>query len=144
MQEIKEPEVTAFVGVSFGNHVIYNVVEREGEFEYTGMSIIHFLKSDKNAFAARIVESQNYQSIKVILDDSVVFGERNLYADSNIDSFTSVYNHMHTAGGSDYYYIYDIIKDIIYIKTPEMSRVIAVDFHSSLDVRKFINKIKTN
>lgn len=135
-------ETPAFVGISFSNKVIYNIVDTEGEFFNTGMSIVSFLKHNKNKFMAKVIESQSYNSIKVLLDDSVVFGEFYDTQNTNIESFQSVYNIMNNEGSFEYFYIYDIIEDLLFVKVPEFDEVVAIDYKNSNDVRKFINNLK--
>lgn len=143
MFEYNSGEISAFVGISFSNKVIYNLVEREGEFEYTGRSIIHLLKEDVNKFMADIILSQNHQCIDVILDDRIVYGQKFEETNSNIESFQDIYTIMFEENNAiEYYYIYDLSEDLLIIKTPEIDEPIAVDYKNSKDIRNFINKLK--
>lgn len=56
-EQIKE-DVPAFVGVAIGDRVIFNLVDRHGDFPYTGVSIIHALKQNRNKFVADIIQSR--------------------------------------------------------------------------------------
>lgn len=142
MQDTFESDVPAFVGVSFSNHVVYNMVETDGEFEYTGLSIINFLNNNKNKFVSDIILSQSYDGIELLLDDQMKFG--NLYdtQNTNIDSFADVYSVMCEKDSVDYYYIYDAVEDLLFIKTPELRDPMAVDYKNSADVRNFRNLIR--
>lgn len=142
MIDTAESETIAFVGISFSNNVIYNIVERDGEFEHTGRSIIHFLKTDKNNFMSKLIESQSYDGIKALFDDEMKFGGNYDPTNHNIDSFQTVYNIMNEENVIDYYYIYDLIEDVLIVKTPDLDESIAIDYRSSEDVRNFINKLK--
>lgn len=143
MFEYNEGESTAFVGVSFSSKVIYNLVEREGEFEYTGRSVINLLKQDVNKFVSDIVLSQNYQYIDIILDDKMVFGKKFEEVNTNMESFNEIYRIMYEESNYiEYYYIYDLSEDLLIIKTPEIDDPIAVDYKNSKDIRNFINKLK--
>jgi len=142
MMDVESYDKTAFVGISFSDRVIYNLVEREGEFEYTGRSIISLLRNERNYFMSKIIESQSYQSIKVILDDEIIFGEFIDKQNMNIETFHDIYSYIHENNSIDYYYIYDVLEDMLLIKEPNMPEIIAVDYKNSYDVREFINTIK--
>ena len=131
----------AFVGVVFSNKIIYNVVENEGEFEYTGMSVIQFLKNDKNKFISLLMESQSYDSIKYLFDDKMVFGDGYDKSNSNYESFEDIYHLMKNSEIFEYFYIYDMSNDTLIVKIPE-SGIIGLDYKNSKDIRKFINSIK--
>jgi hypothetical protein len=137
MDEI-ETDVTAFVGVAFGNNVVYNVVDREGEFEFTGMSIIRLLNNDKNRFIADIIESQSYDGISVILDDGVKFNEYDFPGATNMDLFSDIYTYMREDDNIEYYYIYDVTEDVLIVKTPDEREPVALNYQSGKDVRNFM------
>lgn len=141
MQDFYESDTSAFVGISFSTHVVYNIVEREGEFEYTGLSIIQYLKRDKNKFIAKIIESQSYESIEVILDDEIVFGDHFDNSNTNMHSFADVYNIMGGKNNVNYFYIYDMSQDVLIVKTPQLNEPIAIDYNISSDVRNFLNRL---
>lgn len=130
----------AFVGFALGDRVIFNFVEREGSFGYTGMSIIHSLKRNRNKFVAKIFQSQSYDTIKELFDDKLVFGKFNNTEKLNIESFQRVYDMMVNNDG--YFYIYNIIEDILIVKTPEIKEPIGLNYRNSSDIRNFINKLK--
>lgn len=131
-------EKSALVGVLFGNTVVYNIVEREGEFQYTGMSIVNFLKNDRNKFLSLIMESQSYDGIKTIFDDKFIFGDFSDTSDGNVTTFNDVYSFIYDTTGFGYFYIYDILNDALIVKTPKLPVPIGLDYHNSADVRSFL------
>lgn len=142
MIDVSDNEISAFVGVSFSNKIIYNIIERDGEFRNTGISLINFLKTNKNLFVAKLIESQSYDSIKMLLDNDLVFGNFYDSNNSNMESFKEVYKLMNEKNSFNHYYIFDIIEDLLIIKTPEINEVSAIDYKNSVDVNNFINKLK--
>ena len=96
-------------GFALGDRVIFNVVEREGSFGYTGMSIIHSLKRNRNKFVAKIFQSQSYDTIKELFDDKLVFGKFNNTEKLNIESFQRVYDMMVNNDG--YFYSCQLLHD---------------------------------
>ena len=136
-----EIDNSAFVGIAFNQNVIYNVVERDAEFIHTGMSIINFLKNDKNKFLSDIIQSQSYESIKLIFDDNILYGEFYDKNNSNIDSFDDVYTLMIEQNNYEYFYVYDFVNDVLIVKIPEEPEIIALNYKDSYDVRDFINRI---
>lgn len=137
-----EKDDSALVGVAFNKTVIYNIVERDGEFGNTGMSIINFLKTDKNKFMSEIIASQSYESIKLIFDDHIILGELYDKSNTNVEDFSEIYNFMKSETDYEIFYIFDLLNDVLIIKIPEFPGVHAIDYKKSSDVRDFINKIK--
>jgi hypothetical protein len=137
-----EKDDNALVGVAFNKTVIYNIVERDGEFGNTGMSIINFLKTDKNKFMSEIIASQSYESIKLIFDDHIILGELYDKSNTNVEDFSEIYNFMKSETDYEIFYIFDLLNDVLIIKIPELPSVHAIDYKKSSDVRDFINKIK--
>lgn len=137
-----EKDDSALVGVAFNKTVIYNIVERDGEFGNTGMSIINFLKTDKNKFMSEIIASQSYESIKLIFDDHIILGELYDKSNTNVEDFSEIYNFMKSETDYEIFYIFDLLNDVLIIKIPELPGVHAIDYKKSSDVRDFINKIK--
>lgn len=131
-----EKDIPALIGVSFSNQVIYNIVEQEGDFDCTGLSTIEYLNHDKNKFVADIVLSQSYECIDLLLDDHMVFGEYYDAHNTNIDSFNNIYNMMFESSVG-YYYIYDMVEDVLFIKTPDLKKPLAVDYKNRDDVQHF-------
>ena len=137
-----EKDDNALVGVAFNKTVVYNIVERDGEFGNTGMSIINFLKTDKNKFMSEIIASQSYESIKLIFDDHIILGELYDKSNTNVEYFSEIYNFMKSETDYEIFYIFDLLNDVLIIKIPELPSVHAIDYKKSSDVRDFINKIK--
>jgi hypothetical protein len=142
MIDIIDNEISAFIGAAFSDKIIYNIVERDGEFINTGKSIINFLKYNKNKFVGKLIESQSYDSIRILLDDKMVYGNHFSNQNSNIDSFTDVYTLINKTNNWKYFYIYDIFKDLLYIKIPEINHIVALDYKNDMDTKNFINNIK--
>lgn len=138
-EQIKE-DVPAFVGVAIGDRVIFNLVDRHGDFPYTGVSIIHALKQNRNKFVADIIQSQSYNSIVEIFDDHLVFGEFKSNNSINYHLYRQTYDFMIKTPG--YFYIYDLFNDVIIIKTLDTPEPIGLNYKSSPDVRNFINNTK--
>lgn len=133
-----ELNTPAFVGVKFENTVIYNILDNETEFLHTGLSIINYLKHDKNKFFSDIITSQRYNGIKYIFDDKMVFNE--LFDVSNCN--TEYYNIISETIKSEFdnVYIYDYNNDLLILL--DNDEYIAIDYKNEQDVRKFINKLK--
>jgi len=138
LDEIKR-DTPGLLGVSFGNKIIYNVIMQEAEFSYSGLSIINYLKYNKNDFVANIVMSQSYNNIKLVFDDSFVFGDFYDITNTNIESFSGVYNLMKESDVFEYFYIYDYIEDMLIIKVPELLEPVALDYKNSKDVRDYLH-----
>jgi len=140
MKDLPQNENTALVGVSFSTKVIYNIVTTEGEFHNTGRSIINFLNNNKNRFISDVILSQNFQGIKLLLDDSMIFEEEEDKSNSNMSDFKELSNYMNEQNEIDNFYIYDVIEDLLFIKLGD-KELIGLDYKNSQDVRKFINNI---
>ena len=136
-EQIKE-DVPAFVGVAIGDRVIFNLVDRHGDFPNTGVSIIHALKQNRNKFVADIIQSQSYNSIVEIFDDHFVFGEFKSNNSIKCRLYRRAYDFMIKMPG--YFYIYDLFNDVLIIKTLDTPEPIGLNYKSSSDVRNFINK----
>jgi|SaaInl8_200m_RNA_FD_contig_31_1233686_length_2218_multi_7_in_0_out_0_4 hypothetical protein len=141
MTDVRDMEIPALVGVMIQDKVIYNTVDRDGEFFNTGMSMINFLKHDTNKFVALMFESQNYESIKAIYDDEFVFGEPLNNQNRNIDSFQEIHKLMENDTLFDHFYILDLLNNTLIAKIPEQEDVIALDYRYANDIREFINNI---
>ena len=134
--------IPAFIGFSIADKIIFNLVEREGTFEYTGMGIIHSLKRNKNKFVSKIFQAQSYDTIKEVFDDKIVFGKFNSTENMNIITFPRVYEMM-TKDPEGYFYIFNVIDDVLIVKTPELKEALALNYRNSSDIRNFINKLKS-
>lgn len=136
MYDELDPENSALVGILFGNKVIFNMVDNDGDFNQTGKSIITFLKTNNNKFVSLIIESQSYNGIKYIFDDKMIFKEFDDSNNKNIENLDSLYNIIERGEEISYLYIYDFFNDILLIKIPDMN-LIALDYKNSEDVRSF-------
>lgn len=136
MYDELDPENSALVGILFGNKVIFNMVDNDGDFNQTGKSIITFLKTNNNKFVSLIIESQSYNGIKYIFDDKMIFKEFDDSNNKNIENLDSLYNIIERGEEISYLYIYDFFNDILLIKIPDMD-LIALDYKNSEDVRSF-------
>lgn len=136
-----ETEKPAVVGILIDSKVIYNIVEFDTEFSQTGRSIINFLKHNNNLFVSKIFESQSYNGIKHIFDDSMIFGDFDSSSTRNTDSYDS-FNKLIYTNSYDTYYIYDYNNDILLLKVKD-SDLFALDYKSNQDVREFIRLTET-
>lgn len=135
-------KVEAFVGVAFHDKVIFNIVENDGEFINTGLSIIHHLKNDKNGFIAKIIESQSYNSIRYIFDDKLCLSDFYDKNNENKESYEDIMNLINNENGYQNFYIFDVESNTLIIKIPQINKIFALDYTSSHDVRDIINTIK--
>jgi hypothetical protein len=133
-------ETSAFVGIAFSNDVIYNYVKDDGEFEFTGLSLIKQLKANRNGIMANIIKSQSYDCIRAIMDDEVIFGTRGDRNNTNIAYLNEMYRVMEMEDQVfDYYYILDVNKDLLIVKTPDLIKPIALEYSNDEDVEYFLN-----
>jgi hypothetical protein len=140
MQSQKTFETSAFVGIAFSNDVIYNYVEDDGEFEFTGLSLIAQLKYNRNEIIADIIKSQSYDRIRAIMDDEVIFGTRGDRNNSNVAYLNELYHMMEMEDQVfDYYYILDFNQDLLIVKTPDLIKPIALEYQNNDDVEYFLN-----
>lgn len=132
----------AFIGIAFSNDVIYNYVDDEGQFKYTGMSFIRQLKKNRNDIMARIIKSQSYDCIRYLMDDEVIYGDRIATNNTNVALFNEIYRLMNDFTDDavfEYYYIYDVMKDVIILKTPDISKAMVLEYNNPEDVEYFFN-----
>jgi hypothetical protein len=142
MEIIQDVTAAALVGIAIDSKIIYNIVEQDGEFDNTGLSIINYLKTNRNGFISNIFASQSYNGIKLLLDDKMLFNGKNEHDNINIDSYGDTIEKIESNANFDFIYIYDLIQDLLLIKTPQNESVIALNYNNSTDVRNFINTIK--
>lgn len=135
-------KVGALVGVAFHDKVIFNIVENDGEFFNTGLSIVHHLKNDKNKFMAKIIESQSYNSIRYIFDDKMCFSSFYSKDNQNKESYEDILHIINDENGYEHFYIFDVESNTLIIKIPQIDKIFALDYTSSHDVRDIINTIK--
>ena len=133
----------AFIGVLFNTDIIFNVVKHEGEFKHTGLSIINSLKLNKNKFIADVIRSCNYECISRVYDNEFVYSKnvKEMSNNINMDSFASFHSMMAVEEEILHFYVYDVKKDVIYIKTPELNNIVALEYLNNKDVREIINKL---
>jgi hypothetical protein len=131
----------ALIGVIFDSKVIFNVLEEDTEFLNSGLSIINHIKNDKNRFVAKIIESQSYDSIRVIYDDKFVFGDFYDLNNENREDFVSIMNLIRENADYKYFYFLELETSTLIVKIPEINIMYALDYNNSEDVRKLINLI---
>lgn len=134
-KDLGELNNSALVGVLFGSHLVYNVLDFDTSFQLTGLSIIHFLKSNKNKFISDIILSQSYNGIKYIMDDKIVFNDFYNNNEQNLENF----NRFSKKILSDFedIYIYDVVNDLLLIK--DNNELLALEYNNSIDVRNYLN-----
>ena len=121
------------LGVSFGQKVIFNLLDEEPEFTNTGYSLINFLGNDKNKFIASVVQSQSYDSIKCLYDHNLVYSEYFSTSNENIEDLQNIIN---SQDELDYIYIYDYESDLLLVKNP-CTKLQALNWRSEEDVRNY-------
>lgn len=134
-KDLGELNNSALVGVLFGSHLVYNVLDFDTSFQLTGLSIIHYLKTNKNKFISEIILSQSYNGIKYIMDDKIVFNDFYHNNEQNIENF----NRFSKKILSDFedVYIYDVVNDLLLIK--DNNELLALEYNNSIDVRNYLN-----
>lgn len=134
-KDLGELNNSALVGVLFGSHLVYNVLDFDTSFQLTGLSIIHFLKSNKNKFISDIILSQSYNGIKYIMDDKIVFNDFYNNNEQNLENF----NRFSKKILSDFedIYIYDVVNDLLLIK--DNNELLALEYNNSIDIRNYLN-----
>lgn len=138
MIDLIESDEYAVVGVLIDRTVIYNIIERETEFIHTGLSIINYLKHDKNKFVSDIINSQSYESIKYVFDDRMLFNNILDAENTNIERYNAIQENLKNE--FNVIYIYDYLNDLLI--TTHDKKYIAIDYKNQSDVRNFINKLK--
>lgn len=129
--ELNEP---ALVGVLYGETLIYNIVDFDTCFQLTGLSIINYLKSNKNKFISDIILSQSYNGIKYIMDDSMIYNEFYHNNEQNVYNFNKISYKI--LKEFQFIYIYDVNNDMLLIKDDD--KFIALDYCNSYDVRNYL------
>lgn len=134
-KDLGELNNSALVGVLFGSHLVYNVLDFDTSFQLTGLSIIHYLKTNKNKFISEIILSQSYNGIKYIMDDKIVFNDFYNNNEQNLENF----NRFSKKILSDFedIYIYDVVNDLLLIK--DNNELLALEYNNSIDVRNYLN-----
>lgn len=134
-KDLGELNNSALVGVLFGSHLVYNVLDFDTSFQLTGLSIIHYLKTNKNKFISEIILSQSYNGIKYIMDDKIVFNDFYNNNEQNLENF----NKFSKKILSDFedVYIYDVVNDLLLIK--DNNELLALEYNNSIDVRNYLN-----
>lgn len=138
----------ALVGVDLGQDIVYNIIQSEGEFKNSGLSIINWLNHNPNKFVSKIFQSQSYDSIEYIFNNEIKFGSYFDYNNKNIDTFKNIYKLIRDNNDYEYFYIYDFHKDVLIIKTP-FSNLYVLDYKEPESLYEFIKLsqkeiIKTN
>ncbi len=127
----------AFVGILINNNIIYNVVENEGDFDNTGISIINYLQKDKCGYISEFFNSQKYNGIKFIFDNKFIYDSKPVNNSLNIENFNKLeslilkeYNNI---------FIYDMYNDLLIIKNK--NKLVALDYTNNLDINQMRDAI---
>ena len=119
--------------------IIYIQVERDPEPKYTGVSIIKRILNDKHMFIGDMYGVQSYFAVKYI-DDSGFYpdvefsgADRNTLTVDELDSYLDNNDY-------NYIYVYDVQKDILIIKEPDID-LYHLDFHNRSSVQKYIDSL---
>lgn len=136
-KDLREINSHALVGVLYGETLIYNVLDFDTCFQLTGLSIIQYLKINKNKFISDIILSQSYNGIKYIMDDSMLYNEFYNNNEQNVYNFNRVADML--LKEFQIIYIYDVNSDMLLLKDSE--RFIALDYTNAKDVRNYLNNV---
>lgn len=133
-KDLGELNNPALVGVLFGSHLIYNILDFDTSFQLTGLSIIHFLKTNKNKFISEIILSQSYNGIKYIMDDKILFNDFYNGNEQNLENFNKFSKKI--LNDFEDIYIYDVLNDLLLLK--DNNELLALDYTNSRDVRQYL------
>jgi hypothetical protein len=136
-KDLREINSHALVGVLYGETLIYNVLDFDTCFQLTGLSIIQYLKINKNKFISDIILSQSYNGIKYIMDDSMLYNEFYNNNEQNVYNFNRVADML--LKEFQIIYIYDVNSDMLLLKDSE--QFIALDYTNAKDVRNYLNNV---
>jgi len=145
--EVQHKDNLTLVGISSNGKVTYNIVDNEGLFSETGISIIKRLRKDKNKFIADMYISQSYLSIKYLLDTEIIYStQEKLQDNTNITDYDKIINLFEVDNMIDNVYIYDLETDVLVISDRISNKFIALDYKDLASIKKFIdeNNIKAN
>ena len=140
--ELQEPERLTIIGISNSGKITYNLVENEGSFKDTGLSVIRRLRDNRNQFIADMYISQNYLSISRFFDTEIIYSTDEMLKDnSNITDYDSIVNFLEDDDILiENMYIYDIETDVLIIRIDETDyEFLALDYKDLQSIQKFIN-----
>lgn len=136
-KDLRELNSHALVGVLYGETLIYNILDFDTSFQLTGLSIIQYLKINKNKFLSDIILSQSYNGIKYIMDDSMIYNDFYNNNEQNIYNFNRVADKL--LKEFQIIYIYDVNNDMLLLK--DTDKFIALDYTNAKDVRDYLNNV---
>lgn len=136
-KDLREINSHALVGVLYGETLIYNILDFDTSFQLTGLSIIQYLKINKNKFLSDIILSQSYNGIKYIMDDSMIYNDFYNNNEQNIYNFNRVADKL--LKEFQIIYIYDVNNDMLLLK--DTDKFIALDYTNAKDVRDYLNNV---
>ena len=136
-KDLRELNSHALVGVLYGETLIYNILDFDTSFQLTGLSIIQYLKINKNKFLSDIILSQSYNGIKFIMDDSMIYNDFYNNNEQNIYNFNRVADKL--LKEFQIIYIYDVNNDMLLLK--DTDKFIALDYTNAKDVRDYLNNV---
>ena len=136
-KDLREINSHALVGVLYGETLIYNILDFDTSFQLTGLSIIQYLKINKNKFISDIILSQSYNGIKYIMDDSMIYNDFYNNNEQNVYNFNRVADKI--LKEFQIIYIYDVNSDMLLLKDSE--QFIALDYTNAKDVRNYLNNV---
>lgn len=138
-KDLRELNSHALVGVLYGETLIYNILDFDTSFQLTGLSIIQYLKINKNKFLSDIILSQSYNGIKYIMDDSMIYNDFYNNNEQNIYNFNRVADKL--LKEFQIIYIYDVNNDMLLLKDTDTDKFIALDYTNAKDVRDYLNNV---
>lgn len=144
MKNVECSETPAIVAVTFADHVVYNILECDGEFSKAGETIIYLLQNRKNIFVADFMDSQSYDGIVEITDEEGLYcGKYISFHNSNTCLFRDILRMMTDGSVAENFYIYDFLRDLLLIKTPGIPNPVLIDYNNDLDIDHFKSLIST-
>jgi hypothetical protein len=140
--ELQEKDALTIVGISSNGKITYNIVDNEGSFSNTGISIIRRLRQDKNQFIADMYVSQSYLSIKYLFDTKIIYStQEKLQNNTNVTNFDRLLSLIEEENLIENIYIYDIEEDILITKLQELdNKFIALDYKDLSSIKEFIEE----
>lgn len=134
----------SIIGVTHKGTVTYNLLQEEGAFLDTGISILKFLRTNKNNFISEIYRAQSFESIMYVLDDKFVLVQmKNSGSDEdNVCTFKELHALFYDSNLIKNLYIYDQEADLLVFNTVDTGgKFIALDYKNSNDIRSFTRTI---
>lgn len=133
--------LNCIIGVSFKDKGYILDVMDSPEFSNTGLNIISWLRENKTSFVSEVFKYQDFGIVYSISRNSINTHHKIKPIQSEFNDI-SLSLLQKTIDLVDYVYIYSIIDDLLLIKTPKLSELIALDYKNQDDVNLFLEKVE--